>query len=221
MRFQSVLSLVAILSCAGLAVADEGMWLFNKPPLEVLKKKYGFEPTPAWLEHVQKSCVRFSTGGSGSIVSATGLVMTNHHVGSDVLQKFSTKENDLLLNGFYAATPDKELPCDDLYLDCLWSIEDVTPRVMGAAKEAMSVAEKNAARRAEMSAIEKESQASTGMKSEIVTLYQGGKYHLYRYKTYTDIKLVMAPEKQSAFYGGDPDNFEYPRYCLDMCFFRI
>ncbi|MBK8179476.1 MAG: S46 family peptidase [Planctomycetes bacterium] len=215
------LSVLALSALAGRAPADEGMWLFNKPPVEVLKKKYGFEPSAAWLEHLQKSCVRFSTGGSGSIVSADGLVMTNHHVGSDVLQQFSTKEHDLLLDGFYAATPDKELPCDDLYLDCLWSIEDVTARVMGAGKESMSPAEKSAARRSEMSAIEKESLAATGLKSEIVTLYQGGRYHLYRYKTYTDVKLVMAPEKQSAFYGGDPDNFEYPRYCLDMCFFRI
>ncbi len=221
MRALSLSITLAVLAAFGTARADEGMWLFNKPPVEVLKKKYGFEPSVAWLEHIQKSCVRFSTGGSGSIVSATGLVMTNHHVGSDVLQKFSTKENDLLLNGFYATSPEKELPCDDLYLDCLWSIEDVSARVMAAAKDSMSVAEKNAARRGEMSAIEKESQAATGMKSEIVTLYQGGRYHLYRYKTYTEVKLVMAPEKESAFYGGDPDNFEFPRYCLDMCFFRI
>src|SRR5688572_4809992 len=221
MRARTFLISVAALAAFGIARADEGMWLFNKPPVEVLKKKYGFEPTAKWLEHLQKSCVRFSTGGSGSIVSATGLVMTNHHVGSDVLQKFSTKENDLLLKGFYAQSPDKELPCDDLYLDCLWSTEDVTARVMAAAKDSMSVSEKSAARRSEMSAIEKESQASTGMKSEIVSLYQGGRYHLYRYKTYTEVKLVMAPDKQVAFYGGDPDNFEYPRYCLDMCFFRI
>ena len=221
MQLRSLLLTLAVLTTFGLARADEGMWLFNKPPLETLKTKYGFEPSAAWLEHLQKSCVRFSTGGSGSIVSANGLVMTNHHVGSDVLQKFSTKENDLLKNGFYAATPDKELPCDDLYLDCLWSIEDVTARIMAAGKDGMSSAEKSAARRAEMSAVEKESNAATGLKSEIVTLYQGGRYHLYRYKTYTDVKLVMAPEKDSAFYGGDPDNFEFPRYCLDMCFFRV
>lgn len=221
MRILTITLTLAVLSVLTPARADEGMWLFNKPPTEVLKKKYGFEPTAAWLEHLQKSSVRFSTGGSGSIVSANGLVMTNHHVGSDVLQKFSTKENDLLLNGFYAATPDKELPCEDLYLDCLWSIEDVSARVSGAALPSMGVAEKNAARRGEMSAIEKESEAATGLKSEVVTLYQGGRYHLYRYKTYTDVKLVMAPEKDAAFYGGDPDNFEFPRYCLDMCFFRV
>ena len=221
MQVRSLLLFLATLATVGSARADEGMWLFNKPPLETLQKKYGFTPDAAWLEHVQKSCVRFSTGGSGSIVSADGLVMTNHHVGSDVLQKFSTKENDLLLNGFYAATADKELPCDDLYLDCLWSIEDVTERVMAAGKEGMSAAEKSAARRSEMSAIEKQSTDSTGLKSEIVTLYQGGRYHLYRYKSFSDVKLVMAPEKDSAFYGGDPDNFEFPRYCLDMCFFRI
>src|SRR5687768_13869762 len=221
MQLRPFLFALAALIPFAVSRADEGMWLFNQPPVETLQKKYGFVPTPEWLEHIQKSCVRFSTGGSGSIVSSEGLVMTNHHVGSDVLQKFSTKENDLLMEGFYAQTPDKELPCDDLYLDCLWSVEDVTARVMAAGKDGMDSAAKSSARRSEMSAIEKESQEATGLKSEIVPLYQGGRYHLYRYKTYTDVKLVMAPEKTAAFYGGDPDNFEYPRYCLDMCFFRI
>jgi hypothetical protein len=221
MRLRSLFVSLACLTILATARADEGMWLFNKPPLETLKSKYGFTPTAAWLEHLQKSCVRFSTGGSGSIVSAGGLVMTNHHVGSDLLQKLSTKEQDLLVSGFYAATPDKELACDDLYLDCLWSVEDVTERIMAAGKDGMKSAEKSAARRAEMSTIEQQSTESTGLKSEVVSLYQGGRYHLYRYKSFTDIRLVMAPEKDAAFYGGDPDNFEFPRYCLDMCFFRI
>lgn len=221
MKTRTILLTLAALSLPGFARADEGMWLFNKPPTELLAKKYGFEPSAAWLEHLQKSCVRFSTGGSGSIVSKDGLVMTNHHVGSDLLQKLSTRDADLLASGFYAKTRDQELACDDLYLDCLWSIEDVSERVLAAGADAANAAERNSARRAQMSAIEKESTDATGLKSEVVTLYQGGRYHLYRYKTYTDVRLVMAPEKGIAFYGGDPDNFEYPRFCLDMCFFRI
>ncbi len=206
---------------AGLAAADEGMWLFNKPPAKELKKKYGFDATAKWLEHLQRSCVRFSTGGSGSIVSADGLVMTNHHVGADVLFKLSTPEKDLLAEGFYAKTRAEETPCQDLELDCLWEIVDVSERVDAAAKTATNAAEAGLAKRQAMSAIEKESFESTGMKSECVTLYQGGRHHLYRYKRYTDLRLVFAPEKQAAFFGGDPDNFEFPRYDLDCCFFRI
>ena len=219
---RSVLLLAASLFVsAALVHADEGMWLFTRPPTKQLKEKYGFDVSAAWLENVQKSCVRLSTGGSGSIVSATGLVMTNHHVGSDMLEKLSTADNDLLEKGFFARTQAEEAPCPDIEVDVLWSIEDVTARVDGAVKPGMSAAEGNAARRKEMATIEQESKAATKLKSEIVTLYQGARYHLYRYRSYTDVRLVMAPEKGIAFFGGDPDNFEYPRYDLDMCFFRI
>lgn len=201
--------------------ADEGMWLFNKPPTKQIQAKYGFELTPQWLEHVQKSCVRISSGGSGSIVSPNGLVMTNHHVGSDMLEKLSTAERDLLKDGFYARTQAEELPCPDMEINVLWTIEDVTERVNAAAPATASLAEQNSARRKVLGAIEAESLEKTGLKSEVVTLYQGGRYHLYRYKRYEDVRLVMAPEKDIAFFGGDPDNFEFPRYDLDMCFFRI
>src|SRR5262245_3202781 len=138
-----------------------------------------------------------------------------------MLEKLSTAEHDYLKSGFFARTPAEEVKCPDIEMDILWTIEDVTARVTGAAANAKTSAEANDARRAMMSTIEKEAHDRTGMKCEMVTLYQGGAYNLYSYKTYTDVRLVMAPEKDIAFFGGDPDNFEYPRYDLDMCFFRI
>jgi hypothetical protein len=197
------------------------MWLFTKPPTKLLKDKYGFEPTPQWLEHVQKSAVRFNTGGSGSFVSANGLVMTNHHVGSDVLEQLSTPEKNLLETGFVARTLAEEPKCPELELNVLWSIDDVTDRVKAAAKPDMPPADANTARRQMRSKIEKECEDSTKLDCQVVTLYEGGQYHLYRYRRYTDVRLVMAPEQGIAFFGGDTDNFEYPRFNLDMCFFRV
>lgn len=199
---------------------DEGMWLFNDPPRKILKERYGFEPTDQWMEHVQKSSVRFNSGGSGSFVSEEGLVMSNHHVGADSIQKLGTADKNYLRDGFHAKTREEELRCHDLELNVLMTIEDVTDRVKAAVKPEMKPDEAFAARRAVMADIEKESMDKTGMRSDVVTLFQGGKYHLYRFKKYTDVRLVFAPEQQIAFYGGDPDNFEYPRYCLDFAFFR-
>jgi hypothetical protein len=201
--------------------ADEGMWLFNNPPKELLKSKYNFAPGDDWYVHLQRASVRFNSGGSGSFVSPDGLVITNHHVGSDCLQKLSTKERNLVDQGFYAKTPAEEIRCVDLELNVLQSIEDVTGRVNAAVKPGMTPAEANLARRAAMNTLEKESLDQTGLRSDVVTLYHGGLYHLYRYKKYTDVRLVFAPEKAIAFFGGDPDNFEYPRYDLDICFFRV
>ena len=207
------------------------MWLFNAPPLKQLKEKYQFEPTPQWLEHLQKASVRFNSGGSGSFVSANGLLITNHHVGADCLQKFGDEQHNYLRDGFYAKTQAEEKKCVDLELNVLMSIEDVTARVNGAVKSGMAGLPAGAsaqageqaanARKAVIAAIEKESKNKTGLRSDVVTLYQGGAYHLYRYKRYDDVRLVFAPEQQSAFYGGDPDNFEYPRYDLDICIFRV
>src|SRR6266404_6030094 len=203
------------------ALADEGMWPFNAPPLKQLKEKYQFEPTSQWLEHLQKSSVRFNSGGSGSFVSANGLVITNHHVGADTLQKMGSAEHNYLRNGFYAKTQADEIKSTDLELNVLMSIEDVTTHVSGAVKPGMTSDQASSARNAVIAAIEKESKEKTGLRSDVVTLYQGGAYQLYRYKRYDDVRLVFAPEQQMAFFGGDPDNFEYPRYDLDICLFRV
>jgi len=201
-------------------VADEGMWLFNRTPNAIFKQRYNFEPTQAWLDHLQKSSIRFNSGGSGSFVSSDGLALTNHHVGLDCLAKISTKDHDYVTTGYYAKTQAEEVKCVDLELNVLQSIEDVTKRVNSSVTPGMTTADAQAARRSVMSAIEQESVQKTGMRSDVVTLFQGGEYHLYRYKKYTDVRLVFAPEVGIAFFGGDPDNFEYPRYDLDVCFFR-
>jgi nicotinamide mononucleotide adenylyltransferase len=203
------------------AFGDEGMWLFNNPPFKQLKEKYQFEPTPQWLEHLQKSSVRFNSGGSGSFVSHNGLCITNHHVGADALQKASSQQHNYLKDGFYARSQAEEIKCADLELNVLMSIEDVTARLNGAVKPGLSPDAAGKAREAAIAAIEKESKEKTGLRSDVVTLYQGGVYHLYRYKRYDDVRIVFAPEQQMAFYGGDPDNFEYPRFNLDICIFRV
>ncbi len=212
---------ILLLLAAPAVHGDEGMWLFNNPPRDHLKKRYDFDVTQEWLDHVQKSSVRFNSGGSGSFVSPDGLVMTNHHVGADCLQKISDEKHNYLRDGFHARTRAEEHKCTDLELNVLMSIEDVTERVKAAVKANMSPDKAFAARRAVMAEIEKESLEKTGLRSDVITLYQGGLYHLYRFKKYTDVRLVFAPEQQIAFFGGDPDNFEYPRYDLDVCFFRV
>ncbi|MGC8917272.1 MAG: S46 family peptidase [Thermoanaerobaculum sp.] len=215
---------VVALACgffAATLVAEEGMWTFDNPPVKQLQEKYGFTPTKEWLDHVRLSSVRFNDGGSGSFVSATGLVLTNHHVALGQLQKVSSPQKDYVADGFLARTAEEELKCPDLELNVLVSMEDVTARVMAAVKPGMSEKEANDARKAAIAAIEKESMEATGLRSDVVTLYHGGEYWLYRYKKYTDVRLVFAPEQQAAFYGGDPDNFTYPRYDLDMALFRV
>ena len=219
-RFWVVVSVCLAFAGSLRAVADEGMWLFTAPPLDRLRRDHGMEPTPDWLDRLRQASVRFSSGGSGSFVSADGLVLTNHHVGAGAIQKLGTADRDLMRDGFLAATRADELRCHDLELNVLVSIEDVTPRVQAAVSPGATADAAAAARRGVMAEIEKESLAATGLRSDVVTLYQGGAYHLYRYRKYTDVRLVFAPEQQIAFFGGDPDNFEFPRFDLDCCFFR-
>ena len=201
--------------------ADEGMWTFDNPPAKLLQEKYGFTPTKEWLDHLRLASVRFNDGGSGSFVSPHGLALTNHHVAFGQLQKVSTPQKDYAKDGFFAKTQAEEMQCPDLELNLLESTEDVTARVQAAAKPGMKDAEALKARQAEIAKIQRESLKATGLRSEVVPLYNGGEYSLYRYKKYTDIRLVFAPEQQIAFFGGDPDNFTYPRYDLDMALFRV
>jgi hypothetical protein len=208
--------------------ADEGMWTFDNPPLKQWKEKYGFEPSREWLDHVRLSTARLSEGaggGTGSFVSADGLVFTNQHVGAGQVAKLSTGGRDLVKDGFYASTREEELKCPDLEVNVLVSYEDVTKRVQGAVKSEASDKEAAERRKAEMAAIEKEEAAKTGqnalMRCEVVTLYNGGEYWLYRFKRYTDVRLVFSPEEQIAYFGGDYDNFTFPRHDLDITFFRV
>lgn len=211
-------SVTLALSLAPAARADEGMWLINEPPTEYLKSTYGFRPSAAWLAKVQGSAVRFP-GGSGAFVSPDGLVMTNHHVAAGSIQKMSTADDNIMADGFLATSRDDERPMPDMELLNLREIEDVTERVQRAG-DGLPAGEASRARRAEISAIEAESTEQTGLFSNVVTLYGGGKYHLYRYKKFDDIRLVFNPEEAIGFFGGDTDNFEFPRYNLDVTFVR-
>jgi hypothetical protein len=210
-----------VLALACVVLADEGMWTFDNPPVKQLKERYGFTASQEWLDHVRLSSVRFNDGGSGSFVSPRGLVLTNHHVAFGQLQKLSTPQKDYAKDGFYAATVTDEMKCPDLELNVLVSMENVTTAVAQSVKKGMSEPDALRARKAAIAKIEKDSLEKTGLRSDVVTLYQGGEDWLYRYKKYTDIRLVFAPEQQIAFFGGDPDNFTYPRYDLDFALFRV
>src|SRR6266576_4644303 len=219
-RLFSVLLALAFISST-LAQADEGMWLYNAPPKDKIRTKYGFELTQRWLDHVRLSSVRFNNGGSGYFVSADGLTFTNHHVGAGCVQQLSTAGHDYIKTGFYAKTRAEEAKCPNLELNQLVGIEDITDKVNAGIKPGMSTAEIGAAQRAAMSQVEKDCATSTGLRCDVVTFYSGQVYNLYKYKKYTDVRLVFAPEFDLAFFGGDPDNFTYPRYDLDITFFRV
>lgn len=201
--------------------ADEGMWPFNAVPTQQLHDLYGIQLDQEWLSHLQNACVRISFGGSGAFVSSEGLLITNQHVGSEAIYTLSTQDRNLLEKGFYASTYEQELKCTDMYVDQLISMIDVTDVINRSVENISQVGEKERVKKETMTRLKKEYQDRTGLQPEEVVLYGGAKYHLYLYKRYTDIRLVFNPESQIAFFGGNYDNFEYPRYSLDVCFFRV
>ncbi|MCL6505936.1 MAG: S46 family peptidase [Bryobacteraceae bacterium] len=211
-------ALAGTLFLAVCSLADEGIWLPNHFPKEKIQKRYGVQVTDAFLERLQRASVR--VGASGSFVSPRGLILTNHHVASECIQQLSTKEHDYMANGFYAPSEADERRCPDLEAQVLQRIDDVTAQVNEGIPPETPAAEANRRRKANMARIEKECTERTGLRCEVVTLYSGGWYHLYEYKKYDDVRLVFAPETDIAFFGGDPDNFTYPRYCLDVAFLR-
>jgi hypothetical protein len=196
------------------------MWTFEDPPLDYWAESYDFEATPEWLERVRLASVRYGASFSGSFVSPNGLVMTNHHCARECIEANSTGETDYVEAGFLATTRARELECPGLYLDQLVGTEDVTERVHAASPPGALPEEAGEARAQTAADIEEECSAETEHQCQVVALYHGARYHLYEYRRFAPVKLVFAPELQAGFYGGDPDNFTYPRYTLDVSFVR-
>jgi hypothetical protein len=211
---------LALAGFAAAAAADEGMWTFDRLPVKLLAEKHGFTPTAEWTQRVRDASVRFNDGGSGSFVSPDGLMITNHHVGLGCIQNLSTAENDYVTNGFLAATREEEKPCPGYEVNVLTGMEDVSARMHGAVRPRMTDRQVADALKAETARLQSECATRTGQRCDVVKLYGGSEYQLYAYRKYTDVRLVMAPEQQIAFFGGDPDNFTYPRHDLDISFFR-
>ncbi len=205
----------------GAVRADEGMWPFNNIPSAYLKKTYGWAPDQRWLDHIRLASVRFNNGGSGAFVSPTGLVLTNHHVGANCIQKISSPEHDYIQSGYRAKTAAEEVPCPDLELNVLESIRDVTREINANVKPGMTDAATLESQKQQEARLEKECSERTGLRCNTITLYEGGEHDLYQYRKYTDVRLVAAPEEKIAFFGGDPDNFTYPRWDIDFAIFRI
>ncbi len=208
--------------------ADEGMWLFTNPPTQKIKECYGYDLTTPFLEHLQKASIRFDNGGSGSFVSSQGLIMTNHHVAFSTLQQLSSLDHDYVANGFYAKTLEEELPCPNMELIVLLEIKDVTARIGQELAGKTNFTEREHLRRLAMNTIEQEAiqqlvdqgKIRDDYRCEVVSYYEGAICHLHVYKRLRDVRLVFAPEQSVGYFGGEPDNFEYPRYNLDVSFFR-
>ncbi|HCZ33084.1 MAG TPA: hypothetical protein DHV93_06280 [Holophagaceae bacterium] len=214
------LSLLAFALASASLRAEEGMWTFDNLPTKKIAEAYQWAPDQAWLDHVRLSALRFP-GGSGSFVSKDGLVLTNHHVGRGWIQRVSSKEHDYVKNGFAAATREQEIKVPGLELMTLMAMEDITGRLAQAVKAGLPEKAAAKARETEIEKIKKEMQEKSGLTCEHVTLYQGGEHWIYSYKKHTDVRLVFAPEMQIAFFGGDNDNFTYPRHNLDFSVFRV
>ena len=225
MKIQYALAAVALVVGGGVvtarAIADEGMWTFDSFPSARVKQLYGFAPDQKWLERVRKNSVRLESGCSGSIVSRDGLVMTNHHCVTDCMSALSSPARDYLDDGFYTSTRKDEKICPGAEASILQSIVDVTDRVKRATAN-INASTVSGARAAEIAKIEKETCGEDRAKRcQVVNLYRGGQYKLYVYDRFDDVRIAFAPEMQAAFFGGDPDNFNFPRYALDMALLRL
>ena len=216
---------VLFLLAAFAARADEGMWTYDNFPSKQVGRKYKFAPDKAWLDEARLSSVRLVRQGSGcsaSFVSPEGLIMTNHHCAQVCIAQLSTKERDFIQEGFYAPRAEDEVKCPELEADQLVQIADVTRQVHAATKGLKPGKEFNDRRKAAMAALEKDcAGGDEKLRCDVVELYHGGQYSLYKYKRYQDVRLVFAPEFAVAFFGGDPDNFNFPRYDLDVSFIRV
>jgi hypothetical protein len=198
------------------------MWTFDVPPLDYWAKRYQFTPSADWLEHVRLSALRYGNGCTASFVSGNGLVMSNHHCARACIEGSAKPGEDFLTNGFYAARREDERTCTGLFLDQLQEITDVTSRVTGSASSGGTPKAQAAERAKTIHEVEEECGKGGGdLFCQVVSMYRGGQYKLYRFHRYKDVRLVFAPEEQIAFFGGDPDNFTYPRFNLDMSFVRV
>jgi hypothetical protein len=213
-------AVAAALAWSAIAVADDGMWTFDNPPVDQVRQRYGVSLTPELMAHLQRSAVHY--GASASFVSPQGLMLTNHHVALGCIEQLSSAGRDLVGHGFLAGSAGEELRCPGGTAQVLQSIEDVTERMRTAIAAGSTDEQRNELRKAAMAELEHGcSDAQAGRRCEVVTLYNGSLFHLYKFRQWDDVRLVFAPEFQAAFYGGDPDNFVYPRYALDFALMRV